>query len=305
MEWLFLALIPPLFWATENLIDQFMARKYFPGESILALTTGGILYALVLPVLALIIPNMIAVETHQALVLMALGVAVVIAYIPYMKALEADDASLAVPLYELSPAFVFFFAWVAFDERIGQFQYGGVILIILGAILISFDFGTKKMRKRTVLLMLTAAFLTAILDILRRWILFDINWFTATYWMSYGTFFVFAFLFATNKKKRDFVVKLLKREKAMPLVCSLTEEIMFFLSMLAYMKAMSMAPATGLVSTITSIQPVFLLILSYVAFKFKPEQFTPPSTRKEFVWRLFCILLILSGVSVIYITGGS
>lgn len=305
MTWLFLAMIPPFLWAVETLIDQYMARKYFPGESILALTTGSILYALILPILGMVFHEHIMVKPIEAFLLIGLGVLTILSFMPYIKAIEKEDSSMAVPLYELSPAFVFFLGWVFFDERISQAQYGGVLLTLLGAVLVSFDFKTKRLRMNTVILMLLATFLWAVVTILKRASLFEVDWFAASYWMAYGYFFIFASLMIFSKKKRAFMIDLAQREKWAPFAWSFAEEVMFFSSMLIYMKALSLVPATGLLNTVMAIKPVFVLMLTYLAFKYKPKRFDPPAMGKEFLWRLFCILLILSGISVIYLSGAS
>ena len=69
-----------------------------------------------------------------------------IATVFYFKAIEKNDASLVVVMFQMIPVFSYILALILFKENLTIRQIVGSIIIILSAIIISFDFNEKNNR---------------------------------------------------------------------------------------------------------------------------------------------------------------
>ena len=72
----------------------------------------------------------------------------------YFKALEKNDASIVVVMFQLIPVFSYMFSLIFFGERLGINEILGGLIIISSAIIISFDFAEKSSKNKIIALIL-------------------------------------------------------------------------------------------------------------------------------------------------------
>src|SRR3990167_8405434 len=106
--WFFIALIPPLVHASVNHIDKHLISKYLKGGEVGSLVLFSALFAVVaLPIIVWMDPAVVSISQNDAVLLMINGGLLVGAYICYFYALNKDEASIVVPLFQLVPLFGF------------------------------------------------------------------------------------------------------------------------------------------------------------------------------------------------------
>jgi drug/metabolite transporter (DMT)-like permease len=139
--WYFYALLGPAIWALLNHLDKYLLGRFFNQNAagpVLVVFTGfaGLILAIAIVSFG---PPVLALAPGQASLLMFAGTLLVASYIPYMIALQRDEASIVASLYRLLPLFVFALSYVILGETLQLRQIGGGAITIAGSILLIVD----------------------------------------------------------------------------------------------------------------------------------------------------------------------
>lgn len=122
MNWFLIALIPPAVWSITNHLDKYLLSKYFKGGGVGALMVfSSLVGVFLLPIIYLLHPEALSVKPINAILMALNGFLYVLAVLPYFYALNKDEASIAVPLFQLIPVFSYvldyFCTWRNFTAR--------------------------------------------------------------------------------------------------------------------------------------------------------------------------------------------
>ena len=123
---------------SSNHLDKYLLGRFFREDAagpVLVVFTGlaGIIVAITIVLFGQ------AVFTHaprQVFFVMGAGAFLVASYIPYMIAMQRDEASIVASLYRLAPVFVFVLSYVVLGETLRLKQIVGAVVTILGSILL-------------------------------------------------------------------------------------------------------------------------------------------------------------------------
>ena len=138
-----LTIFASFLWGITNHIDKFMISGIDEsGSSVKTLLVFSTLVAgIVLSPIWLIISKFsIGISNISLLCVLLSSFVYILATFFYFKALEKNDASIVVVMFQLIPVFSYILALIFFKENLVLQQIIGSILIILSAVLISFDF---------------------------------------------------------------------------------------------------------------------------------------------------------------------
>ena len=142
MSWFLIALIGPILWAVVNHIDKYLlSSNDDQGSNVGALMIFSTLQCgvLVLPILYLINHDIFSVSLQNIIFLIVIGVLSIFAILPYMYALNEEEASIVIPLFQLIPIWGYFFSFVLLGETLNWVQVVGCLLIIFGSIVITIE----------------------------------------------------------------------------------------------------------------------------------------------------------------------
>jgi drug/metabolite transporter (DMT)-like permease len=163
MQWYFFAFLSPLLWAISNHIDKYILSKYLKnvGSGVLAIFAGLVGLMLSLGILIVSPSSILGMSLFHAVIIILNGALLLIAFIPYFYALQEEDASSVVPLYQMIPIFSLILGSFLLGESLTLVQSFGGMCIIFGAVLISIDPTSAgfNLKKRVFLLMLLSSFL--------------------------------------------------------------------------------------------------------------------------------------------------
>jgi len=144
MNWFLIALIPPALWSATNHLDKYLVSKFFKGGGVGALMVFSSLIGLfLLPLIAWLHPEVLSFSLNSVLIAVN-GFLYVLAALPYFYALQRDEASITVPLFQLVPVFSYVLAYFILGETLSSGQIFGGLLVVVGAIAITLDLSTKK-----------------------------------------------------------------------------------------------------------------------------------------------------------------
>src|SRR3989338_2490608 len=134
MSWIIYALATPFFFTCTNFIEKYLVEKKIKDSIVITILLGlsysglgiGILFLLSWPQIPL----------FQLLILLLSGILLVIYLIPYFKALELDDASRVVPLFQVVPVIVLVLSYFLLHEMPTEKQLFAFAFIITGGFIL-------------------------------------------------------------------------------------------------------------------------------------------------------------------------
>ncbi len=300
-KWFIFALLSPLLVAVNNVIDQLMVRRYFPNNGEVFLYLGCITYFIICPIIFILFPFISETSNKNIFTLTALGFFSLFIWIPYMWSLERDDVTMVMPIIQLSPILVFILSYLFFSETIDTIKLLGSLIVIIASILIAVDFKRKEVRGKTLFFMILCTMGISIQTItIRYFTIDDINWMIISFWMAVGFGIGGFFMLLIVKKYRESAINALIKSKGSIIILTSIQEIVYFISILLSIMALSTSPSSGIVQSLLALNTVYIMIFSAIFHKFQPRYFEKLGIGKIFWWRLGCIALILLGVYIIY-----
>ncbi len=300
MTWLIAGLIAPFLWAITNIVDQVVIRKHYKNNTLLIMTISGFVSIFPLIGITLYNPTVFLIDPVTAFLFLFGAIISFAGYYTYFKAMEMDEASNAIPVFQLIPIFVFTSAYFILKETI-NFQQGlGASIVLIAAISLNINFETKKINWKTIYLMGFCAVILAGVTLLDRFLLQETDWLTAMAWKALGYFLFFLGVCIVHKDTRELTINRLKKPLSYGLPLMFLIECFAFTGEAMFILSLEIAPIAGFVSTLTGFQGVYVLFLGYIGYKFLPDFFQKPKQGFHLVFHLLCLSVMLIGLYLIY-----
>lgn len=297
MSWFILAAIPPFFWALTNFVDQFLARRFFPNQSFSLLSFSTIAFGLLIIALAFLQPFVLNIEAGTAITLMALGILFYTGVVPYIFALQEEEASNAAPLFETIP---FFTAIIGVFFLREHFQIKDIIaglIVIAGGMGILWDFENKFFSKKVFIYMIIASILIATYKvILQQFSITELHWVTIVYWTLCGRFLIAALTFIAFPSIRKNVFHVLKEAPYTAIAIDLAQHVLAFLALIFTVMAMAKAPNATFVMLVGALQSIFLIGIGVLLSFILPQYFKRASYLKHIAIKFMMVALIFGGL---------
>ncbi len=295
---LFLAAIPPLLWASINHVDKYAVDRFMKGREAgsLVIFTGiaGLLVAILLHLVGA--PS--SVPFLYAIPMLAAGTMLVLSYVPYLYALEHDEATNIAPLFQLVAPLAYLSALVFLHERVqvSQLAAGGVIF--LGALVLSFDFKRTRIKAKSFFLMLLTSFMIALNVVMFKSFALSTDFWTSVYYDVLGAAIAGAILFLVISSYRTSFIGAIREHKYKVVLINMYAELLnIFARMINCFVALTLSIAV--VQFINGLQPLFILILGIVFTKFTPQYVKEAVDRKALIQKGVAIALMISGLALL------
>jgi uncharacterized membrane protein len=199
----------------------------------------------------------------------------------FLKVTFSNEITRTVPISQIYPIFTAFFALLFLDENILLYQWVGILLIVIGAILIVMDFSGDfwkiKIIDKAVGLLVIGSLLYSAANITSKLAVEEASIIQVHAVRMFALGFVF---FLLNFRKDSYLdVKHMIQSKSKGFLFVFTNEVFlvnvhFYLALLA----LSLGPVS-LVTAILSVRSLFLLIFTIlvsVLFKWSLGELLPP-----------------------------
>jgi uncharacterized membrane protein len=273
MSWFFIALWAPFLLACANHNDKFLLSRYLEEKKIGSIVIFSSLFSsLAILIVFFIQPDVYDISLVQASAVIATGMLSVLAAVCYLYALDIDEASFVTPFYQTAPIFAYFLGYFILDETITLAQGIGSLVIIVGALALSFEFGRRGLRfkRNVVALMLAASFLSAINGVIFKLIAVDKGFWVSLFWGFVGQVMAgLTFLVCVPSYRRDFL-GFFKQQKVAVFGLIASSKILFSVSEAVTLYATLLAPV-ALVLLVNSFQHLFVFTLGIVLTLFFPR----------------------------------
>lgn len=302
MNWFWIALLPPIFWSITNHIDKYLLTRFFNKGAVgSVIIFSASISLLLLPIMILVHPEVITQFKLEYLLIAVNGTFYLLATLPYFYALEKDDASLTVPLFQLIPVFSFILGYIFLKETLNLYQIIGGVIILISSVFISLSLADIKkihMRWDVFFLMVLSSVLYALNFIFFKLFVMQNNFFITSFW-EYVGFAVFGiFLFIAIKSYRDGFLTVLKHNRTQVLAINISNEIFNIIAKIAFNYASILTPVT-LVWIINGLQPFFVFIMGIFLTIFFPTVSKEDISKKTLFQRVCAIAVITLGVYII------
>lgn len=295
MTW-FIALIPPALWSITNYIDKYLISKYFKGGSIGALMIfSSIIGVFIMPVIYFFEKDVLNIELLYILILIINGAIYIFGMLPYFYALEKDEASVVVPLFQLIPIFSYILAIIFLKETLSVLQILASLIIIFGAMLLSYDLENRKVKFKIFCLMFLASFLVALNGLIFKIIAIKSNFLVTSFWEYCGFILVAIFLYIFIRSYRKQFLKVLKYNKVSVLsINGLNEIINIIAKMIMNFATLLMPLAIAWVAN--GFQPFFIFLFGIIITLFFPRLGKENIKKSVLTQKFIAIAIMFIGV---------
>ncbi len=297
MPWFFIALLNPILHAGVNHFDKYLISKYFKNIQVGSLVIFSALFAIILlPIVAFLAPDFMHVSFVHGLILTVNGMLIVVAVICYLYALDEDEATFVVPLFQMIPIFGLILGFVFLGEVITVSKILAGLIIIAGAATLSVDLQGSKIRlkKKVVILILLSSLCYAINIIIFKSIAVENGFGKSLFWDLTGKtiFGLLLLLFVGSYRKSFFTV--LKTYGASFVILNGFNELLSIAGDWALAFSALLAPVF-FVQTVSTIQPIFVFIFGYLITVFFPRIGKETLKRKILYQKLIGICVVIVG----------
>lgn len=296
MSPILIALLAPALWAVSNHIDKYLVDRRMVdagvGAALVFAALAGVPMALVFWLLH---PAVTTLQPIHAALLTFNGALYVISLWPYLLALQHDDAAVVVPLFQLTVVFSYGLGLVFLGERITLLQAGASALIIAGSLVLTVHWRAgMKLKKEVLLLMLAAAFLNAMNWFLFKFVAIQEDFFASSFW-EYAGFSIAAMgLLLIPVCRRQFLQVLRTNSRQIISLAGLNE--LLALGAKISTNIASLALPLAVISTIHSVQSLFVLIFGLILSAVTPRHYKQDNISAHvFLQRMTAIVLIVAG----------
>lgn len=145
MEWIFFAMIGPMFWTVSNFIDKYAIEKVVKGIADYAFF--GSIGPIVVITILLLFFDITVPSLFLILLTMSSGFLLNYAYMLYGITLSKTDVSRVIPIYQLRPILVLTIGAFALGQFLNGAQLLGFFVALSGVLLVSLNFShVQKVR---------------------------------------------------------------------------------------------------------------------------------------------------------------
>lgn len=298
MLWILIALIAPAAWAIGNHIDKYLIDTQHDSGGIPQL----LLYSAFIGLPALILigvfqPNVLHISAWHGAILIANGMLYVLGLIPYFYALEQEEASVVIPLFQLTAVFSYLLGLIVLDEQLGWQQISASLLIIFGSVFVTLETDPKRLKVRfsVFLWMLLASFLNAL-----NWLLFKVVAIEEAFWRTsfweYVGFVLVAIGLLTIPRYRQTFVRAIHIKSPRVLGFVTLNELLGLVAKTATNFASLLAPL-ALVSVLNGLQPLFVFLLGILLTLYVPTYSKEQLDRDNVFRKIVAMIIMVIGTS--------
>ena len=298
MTWLILSLIAPFLWSIANYVDKYILSKtpYTNGGS------GGlvILSSVVSFFVALILffkngTHILQLNMWSIFVLLLAGTFELLYVYFYFLALEIESTSTVITLFQFAPVFGVLFGFIFIHEIPSLIQCMAILIILTGTLCLVIEKNEINLKYKVIKLMGVSTLFVGLYGTFFKMAGESLPLWTAVFWEYIGISLAGLLFFIFSKQNQSQFFAMLKG-KAVALTS--VAEFLNIGAILATNAAVLLAPV-GLVLSISSVQPVFVLIEGVLLSIILPQYFKNdrPKIKPKYI---IGILLVVIGGFLIY-----
>ena len=294
-----LAVLAAFFLSLSNIIDKAVLTDFVTDPLVVTFFTSvfGTLFSLFLIPTGLVkVPSLFV-----GAISFLLGVLYILPLYLYMKGLQMEEASRAIPIFSLVPVFVAILGAFFLNEVFNLTTYAGIILAVTGSVMVSskrfgLEFFNIKANK-AFWTIIGSTVLFAVYSVGTKWVLSYDSFWNIFFWSRIGTMLPTLLVLAYRPVRLQ-IIGYLQSIKESKLEFLGVSEFWNNLAVLTQTAALSLGPA-ALVETAYSTQSIFVLLLVLALGKFSNKNLGDDLSRKALAIKFISSIMIITGIYLI------
>ncbi len=302
MSWFWIAIIPPALYAAGNYVDKAILSKRVGGGIGTIIIFSCFLGTLTIPFILWLEPNALSISPLTAGILIINGALTVIAVLCYLYAIEEHEISGVIPLLQLTPVFGFIIGYLLLGETLSSMQIIGSAIIIIGALIISLDFGEVgelKIRRKVLLMATVSAFIFSINGAIFKFFAIDEGYWRTQFWEYIGIAILGIIFFMAIPNYRQSFLSVFKKNSGSTIGLNIIAEAIMFTADLTMNFATLLAPV-ALIYVVNSFQPVFVFVLGIILTILIPNIINESMERRRVIQKVLTISVMTLGLLMLY-----
>lgn len=294
----FFAILSQAIYGINNYIDKFFLAKYQISPVVITIYSG--IFGFLAGIIILLFTGFYQSDLKSFLIILSSGFLTNIYIFPYFKALEKEETSRVIPLFQFTPIFVLILSFIFLGELMQMKQYFGSLLIITGAFLVSLhklDFKIFNLRPSFWYMMLSS-FLFAVSLILYKFGVREIPFWHTLPLEGFGMMLGAVAVYLYKNNKTIFIEETKRFTKNVYMLMTVNEAV-YLLTRYTIYFAVSLI-AVSLVNVLGGLQSVFILIYGVVLSLWFPQILKEVISRKVIVQKMVSIVIIIAGLYLIF-----
>ena len=300
-----LAIVSAVFYATTNHIDKYLISKAVKQADYRALIIASTVVAggMMAIIYLIVCDFQLSFDLPSILLLLLSSTIYTIANIFWFKALDRDDTTIIIIMFQLLPVFLLLLSpYFLHNQQVSPLQLVGGLLTTLAAIFVTYEPDKKKFSKAKLVTLAIMAFVSlayAVWFILQRYVNQDHDFNQTILWSNITLVIVGVAIYVLFKSFRASFGKMLKNSGKKFIALNLINELLNSFGNVFTNLAGTMA-SVALVSFATqSVQPFAVIIIGIIITKLFPKIEKEHITKKDIARRVFCIIVCVIGLACI------
>ena len=292
-NWIYFVLIAQGIWSITSVIDKVVISKGYIKNPAVYIVLNGITNILLIFLLPFV--GFEPLKFADFLIALFAGVAFSISVTLYYKAVQYDEISRVVMMYQITPIFILILSFFLIGERLTKNYFIGFLFLLGAGLIISYKkVGNLFRFSKALNYMLISAFFSALALVSGKHIFNVTSFWSAFLWLrltaisSVGVVIVPSIrnqFIETFKSMKNNIKVLLTSKMIIDFSAFIFSAYAIFNGRVSLVSALS-----------TSVAPVFVFIVALIASVYLPKLVKEGIDRKAILTKVFALVLIAIGI---------
>lgn len=304
MTGLLLAISATVMWSLNNILDKVLVQRFGANGGVRALVILSALFPTVMVPICIFSGAMVDLSAYATLVLLLSGLAQIAWIWLYMLALHRADVTIVMPLMALSPVAAWIFGLTLLDEMPSFAETAACAIIVLGAIILTYEHHSRRINLSLLMLGLAASALAAATNALFKLAVgTDEGYWSGMYWQSIGTILFGLALFWASKQVRIEFRDFFADNAVLGIGINATNESVTLVGNALFSQAV-LYGQIAVIQSMEALQPVFVFILGAVLARLSPRHLSEDLSMGTTIKKLLGIAIICAGTIMLFMQWG-
>ena len=302
MDWISLALLSAVVFGSVSVLDRRLLVRYFPVVSSLSFSVGFVQLGVAAITLAVCVPVLGVPELRSSIIATISGAIWAIGLMSYFKGMQMEEVSRATPIAQGYPIFASILSVIFLEESMNLIQWLLVLVVVLGAGLLSFKPNQVHQRMVSLLafsILVFGSIMVGTAFVVGKVALGELDLWTMSGFRALGM--GTAMVVLNYRKETVHLSRVAFKNYAGLRMFLITEGFLAPIALLLLLASISIGPVS-LVSAVASTRPLFVLIIASIFSIGSWNYINEPLDRNTLTLKTASILMMIFGVAGLGLT---